>query len=64
MKGHFTIDEPKDLPVTLTLTATMDEWRQLRDQMEREKWPACDVCQIITDVVHRAGQSFYSTGRK
>lgn len=62
MKGRFTIDEPGELPVTLTLTATMDEWRQLRDQMQREKWPACDVCSIITEVVHEAGKTFRSEG--
>lgn len=48
------------VPLTLSMTLTVQQWREVREQME-SKWPACDVRMAIYDAVQKieTALSFY-----
>jgi len=40
------------LPLTLTMTLSVSQWREVREQME-SKWPACDVRMAIYEAIDK-----------
>lgn len=40
----------EEMPLTLEMTLTMRQWRELREQLAN-KWPACDVAMAISEAV-------------
>lgn len=52
MKGTVEVLEPEEVEVTVTLTATLGEFKKLRDQMQ-ERWPGWEVARIIQSATDR-----------
>lgn len=50
MRIHGHIVEPKDVEVTLTITATVAEWRQFHEQLAAT-YPSWKVASGITQVL-------------
>ncbi len=63
MKGTFELESPDKLQATITLTASVAEWRELRGKLNRG-WPTSNLRDVIDDLIYQAGCSFYSDGEK
>ena len=51
MKVQAHLDMPDDVPMTLTITGTMEEWRKLRLQLDAHKWPSWQFSAALGDVI-------------
>ena len=60
MRSEFKFQNPDELVATITMTATVGEWRKLRALLPPE-WPAWDVSSQIGDVIRAAEAKFYAT---
>jgi hypothetical protein len=59
MQGKFQIEDPKKIVATLTLTTSIKEWCELRDQLQH-KWPSSDLVYLIDDVLSKAQKIFWA----
>jgi len=59
MKATFQFVNPDDITASITMTATVKEWRELSSQLSTETWPSWDFRSKITDVIRQAEQRFY-----
>lgn len=60
VRTRFKIDKPDAMEATLTVTATVSEWRELRDQLG-ERWPSWDFARQIGNVIRQAERVFDAT---
>lgn len=53
MKATARVQSPDKVNVTITITAPLEQWKQLREQLGAWKaaWPASDFQRVIGDVV-------------
>lgn len=51
MRGTFTIQDPDKITATLTMAATIKEWRELKEQLT-SRWPSCDLAMIIGELIY------------
>lgn len=58
MDGRFLAEQPEKIVFTLKLTASAEEWEQLRDQLS-EKWPSATLGYMITNLLAQARKTFY-----
>ena len=59
MRGQFQLRDTDKLEATMTLTATLHEWKELSKQLQKG-WPSCDLSSIIFDTVNKAEAVFHS----
>ena len=59
MRVFHRIENPDKVEVSLTITATVKELREIRDELSR-KHPSWVLASAITDVVHDANRVFRS----
>ncbi len=52
---RMQIPNPDVIPVTLTITMTLGEWKELREQMGRE-YPAYKFSDAINNATHQLSQ--------
>lgn len=54
MKGTAQLSNYKDVPLTVTLTASVGDWQELRQAMrDVQFWPASDFKNAIYDAIDR-----------
>ena len=58
MRGSFSVTSPGDVEFTLTLTASMADWAELRATLEHTDGPAWHLDRLIDDVLTQANSSF------
>lgn len=61
MRFTGTCSQPADIEFTVTITATLSEWKALKEQLSRSAFPALSVHQQINDLVSQAERRFYAT---
>lgn len=52
------IEEPDKVEVTLTMTMSVKNWCELRDQLQA-KWPSADLSGHITDMLAQVRKIVY-----
>ena len=57
MKASFRATNPKKIEFALTVTMSLEEWRELQAQLS-EKWPSWKLSSHITDMVLQAQKTF------
>ena len=57
MKGAVQITRPDDVDVTITLTASLADWRQVYKDLGYTTAPACALRILIRDLVSEMQQS-------
>ena len=62
MQSYFKIEDSGRLQASLTASMSLNDWKALRDQMNAERWPSCDLVRAIQELVDKAEQIFYSNG--
>lgn len=60
MRTKFEFARPDDLTATITMTATIKEWRELVKQLPRD-WPSWNVASQVQQVIAAAEEKFYVT---
>ena len=61
MRGEFAPTKANDIEYTLVLTASLSQWKIIREQLKDGPYPACaDLRNIVTDVVEQAISTFFS----
>lgn len=63
MRIAIKLADPKQLPVTVTLTSTIEELQALHDILPT-KWPAYDLRNALYDAIHDASKVFYGESKK
>jgi hypothetical protein len=63
MRGSVRVERPKNVEVTISLTATVDEWYSLRDQLVR-KWPSSGLSNLISDGCYKMSASIGLEGEE
>jgi len=58
MESSFKVVDADKIELTLTLTANLKTWKELRGQLT-EEWPSWDVGSQITDMICQAEKHFY-----
>ncbi|MBU0847730.1 hypothetical protein KKH23_11130 [Patescibacteria group bacterium] len=62
MYARMKVLDPNKIEVLLQLTATIEEWKRLREQLgsltSQPKWPASDVAAAIDSMVRKAEAHF------
>ena len=53
MRSEFKFQNPDELVATITMTATVKQWRELYEQLPRQ-WPSWDVARQIGEVISAA----------
>jgi hypothetical protein len=51
IKASATVDQPENVPVTLTITMSLGEWKKLREQTGTQ-YPGWKLGELISEVVH------------
>lgn len=59
MRGTFELLKPDEMEATLTVTATVKDWKQLRDQLV-DRYPSWQLSSIVADLVHQAELKFFA----
>jgi hypothetical protein len=59
MRANFAITKPNDVEATVTATAPIAEWREIRAQL-LDKWPGSDFARAISEVIRQAEAKFYA----
>lgn len=60
MKAVSKITNADEMIFAITLTASLKEWRQLREQLSTRTWPSQDVRDAIYSAIQQAEKVFYS----
>ena len=60
MRSEFKFQNPDELVATITMTATVKQWRELYEQLPPQ-WPSWDVARQIGEVISAAQEKFYAT---
>lgn len=63
MQARFMMEQPAKIQATMKLTASLEEWEALRDQLEN-KWPSSDLTYRINDLLAQARKVFYSSPKE
>lgn len=58
MRSSFFTTNPDKIELTLTLTMTLGEWKQLLQQTV-DKWPSSDLKSLIQDMTSHADKHFF-----
>jgi hypothetical protein len=58
MNVKFQVEKPDDVVATLTITMTLRQWKELRDQLN-QSWPSWKLAAAITDVLYQTTKPFY-----
>lgn len=63
MSPHYSIQisEPDSVKLTLTVTMTAKEWKELRKQLAGGSWPAPRFSEAINDMVRQSERFFFPT---
>jgi hypothetical protein len=60
MEAKFSPAKPDEISMTMTLSMTLGEWKQIREAMgDSRNWPATDLKSKIGDLVRQAEKHFY-----
>jgi hypothetical protein len=57
IRGVFSLTKPNIAEATLTVTMTVGEWKQVREQIS-DKWPGWTFAALIGNLIRHAEQSF------
>lgn len=60
MYGKLKVKDPNKLVYEVTITATVDEWEELKDQLVEGKWPSSRLQSIILDVLLQARNVYFA----
>ncbi|MDF0501575.1 hypothetical protein POK33_12685 [Burkholderia cenocepacia] len=60
MKSEFKIQRPDDVPMTLTMTMTLGEWKKLQEQLATT-YPSWKLSTNIGEMVRLATTTFGET---
>ncbi|PFH29080.1 hypothetical protein [Burkholderia sp. JKS000303] len=60
MKTEFKIQRPDDVPMTLTMTMTLGEWKRLEEQLSTS-YPSWKLSTNIGEMVRLATTTFGET---
>ena len=63
MKIVFGMDNPGKMDCTLRITMSLADWQSLGKQLPGE-YPSWKIASAITDLVIKAGESFYAKEEK
>lgn len=63
MYARFQVTEPDKIEVTMVLTMTVKQWKDLRDTL-KDEWPAADLSMKISDLVNQVDKHFYPEARR
>jgi hypothetical protein len=58
MKARFELKEPDKMEATLSVTMTLENWKELKEQLS-DKYPAWQFGGFISDMVRQAEETFY-----
>lgn len=58
MEARFLAEEPGKIMFTMKITATAQEWEELRDQLA-QKYPSWRLATMITNLLGQARKTFY-----
>lgn len=58
MTTSMKVENPDSVTVTLSLTMTLKEWQELRDQLAND-WPSWRVGSDINNMLGQVRQTFY-----
>jgi hypothetical protein len=61
MLNTFKVEEPGKIKFTLTMTMTLDEWKELAGQLQRQ-WPSSQLSDEISSMSSQANCTFYPKG--
>ena len=53
MRGKFKLDNPDEMQASLTITMSVKQWRDLRDQLD-SKWPSVRLAGFIGGLIRQA----------
>lgn len=59
MKVRFMIENPQAIEATMKITMTVQEWEQLRDQLQ-QKYPSWKLSEAISSVITDARRVVYA----
>lgn len=63
MTTSMKVENPDSVTVTLSLTMTLKEWQELRDQLTND-WPSWRVSGDINNMLGQVRQTFYPAPSK
>jgi hypothetical protein len=52
MRARIVAETQDKTPVTITITATLEEWRQINEQLV-ERWPSWQLSRVITAAMRK-----------
>ncbi|MDA8260251.1 MAG: hypothetical protein M0Z99_32235 [Betaproteobacteria bacterium] len=55
---QFHASAPDDIPVAMTITMTLGEWKRMQDQLSGPSFPAWRLRDAVRDMVARAEKHF------
>lgn len=55
MKSRFKFEKPDEIEGTMTITMSVKDWCELRDQLQT-KWPSWELAQQINSLLAQARQ--------
>lgn len=58
MDFRLKCENPKDIVYTMTMTATAEEWEELRDQLKHQ-WPSFKLSNSIDDLLSQARKIYW-----
>lgn len=67
MKARLCVTEPEAMSYTMTLTASVDEWGRLRDQLDQlpvHAYQAGELRRLITDLIAQARKIYWASEEK
>jgi hypothetical protein len=59
MTTKLKVENPDGIELTLTMTMTLGQWKELRGQLAG-KWPAWDLGNAIREMIQKADTHFSS----
>jgi len=59
VKAKMAIVNPADIEVSLTMTMKLKEWKELKEQMNSDRWPSCDLTGKISEIVRQIDKVYY-----
>jgi len=63
MKASYELKNPNKLEATITLTATVEDFRELMKH-QPEAWPCWHLRNAIKEVVDKAEATFYANSKQ
>lgn len=58
MKADFSIENPDAVPMTMTITMTLAEWKELRKLLIKD-WSHSVLSHVIADLTRKAEAKFH-----